>query len=263
MIPIDNLELHITHQCNFSCEGCSHFANMNLSGMIPIEEAELWIKSWSKRIQPSTFSILGGEPTLHPDLSKFLLISRRYWKVSRLRLVTNGSFLHNHPDLPKVLTQISNTCLYISIHHDSQEYKLAMEPIIDLVNRWHKDYAIDVQYYESYKYWTRRYIEINGIIFPYKDNDPQKSWENCTSKYYFQLHKGKIWKCAPLTFLPLVKNKYIKDWNKYLKYIPLDISCTDNELVSFVNKESEDFCSMCPKNPPKFMPPLPFIKKSS
>lgn len=263
MIDIENLELHITHSCNFSCESCSHFSNQKIDGKISLESATLWLDNWSKRLSPKVFSILGGEPTLHPELSQFLVTARHYWKDTHLRLVTNGFFLHRHPELPKVLSKDNNACLYVSLHHNSEEYQKAFQPIEILLAQWEHDYHITVRYYESYKYWTRRYFGNGANILPYNDNNPEESWENCAAKKYFQIHNGKIWKCAPLAFLPLVKKKYglSDDWNEFLTYTPLQFSCTDDELVQFFSQKSESFCGMCPANPVKFDLPLPFKER--
>ena len=73
---VKQLELHVTHACNFTCEGCSHYSNHGHKGNITLEECEEWLYTWSKRIRPKVFTILGGEPTLHKDLSDILYMVR-------------------------------------------------------------------------------------------------------------------------------------------------------------------------------------------
>ncbi len=261
-IVVSNLEMHITHSCNLACESCSHYSNQNLSGKVSLEEAEQWMEAWSHRISPETFSILGGEPALHPNMADFLILARKYWKDAHLRLVSNGFLLSRHPELPKVLAADRNAKLYISIHHDAHEYRQRFAPVMQLVESWEKDYQIEIQYYESDKYWTRRYLGWGNTILPYQNGNPKKSWENCIAKNYLQLHDGMIWKCAALAYLPLLANKYNISplWNEYLRYEPLVSACTDNELTAFLSKEDESFCSMCPIEPAPFKFPLPFRK---
>ena len=40
------IELHITHACNFSCEGCSHYSNHGHSGTLDLETAKEWLYIW-------------------------------------------------------------------------------------------------------------------------------------------------------------------------------------------------------------------------
>ena len=34
---VKQLELHVTHACNFTCEGCSHYSNHGHKGNITLE----------------------------------------------------------------------------------------------------------------------------------------------------------------------------------------------------------------------------------
>ena len=53
-----------------------------------------------------------------------------------------------------------------------------------------------------------------------------------------------------LAYLPMQANKYnlSQKWDPYLKYEPLTLDCTDEELKEFLSREDESFCSMCPAN---------------
>jgi hypothetical protein len=102
-------------------------------------------------------------------------------------------------------------------------------------------------------------------MMPYEDNNPRKSWEMCISKYAIQLHENKLWKCPALAYLPMQAEKYnlSEKWNPYLKYKPLEVNCSDDELESFLNKEDECFCSMCPaKNVESFIKQDPTLPAS-
>src|SRR4051794_7628507 len=97
------LELHITHACNLTCESCSHYSDHRHSGNLDLAEADRWMAAWSSRLGVRQFNLLGGEPTIHPGLSKFVPLVRRHWPAAHIRIVTNGFFLHRHPQLPEVL----------------------------------------------------------------------------------------------------------------------------------------------------------------
>ena len=167
MKTINNLEIHLSHRCNLSCEGCSHYSNQGLNGIVSVEEADRWMRLWKDRIDPRTFCLVGGEPTMHPDLTEFVVLSRRSWPRAHLRLVTNGWFLHRHPTLPLILQQDNNACIFLSVHHDSPEYMEKLQPVLEMLSRWTREYGIRVVYYEAYKNWTRRYKGYGSAMEPF------------------------------------------------------------------------------------------------
>jgi hypothetical protein len=251
---IRNLELHLVHTCNLSCESCSHYSNQGHKGAVSLDEADRWMNLWNRRISPQVFSLLGGEPTIHPHLPEFLTLARRNWPGATLRLVTNGFFLHRHPDLPSVLRNDPNAILYLSVHHDAPEYRERLRPIVELLMSWVKNYGIRAAYYESYKNWSRRYKGFGSGLEPFADGQPRRSWEMCSAKYCPQLFEGRIWKCAPLAYLRMQDAKYhlSDEWRPYLRYQPLEPGCSKQELREFFAREEESYCGMCPAHPQRF-----------
>jgi molybdenum cofactor biosynthesis enzyme MoaA len=92
--PVQRVELHVTHACNLTCESCSHYSNHAHRGNLGLEQADRWMGAWSDRITVDQFYILGGEPTIHPHLSKFVVLVRKHWPTAHIRIVTNGFFLY-------------------------------------------------------------------------------------------------------------------------------------------------------------------------
>jgi organic radical activating enzyme len=245
------LDIHITHNCNLTCESCSDFTNSGLNWMISKEEFEVWIKNWNKRVNPSMFNILGGEPTLHKNLEEFLYLARELWGPNQnISLITNGFFVHLHPNLNKVLKE-TNIDLCVSIHTKDKEYVNKLKKNILLMKEWKRE-GVSVYFADHFSNWRKIYKGYGESILPYEDNDPQSSWENCFADELkcFQLYEGKLWKCAPITYLKDISKKYkISDkWDPYLKYVPMSPDCSDEELEKFWNSECMDICSMCPAN---------------
>ncbi len=257
------LQLHITHSCNLTCEGCTHYSNHGHSGMISLEQAEEWMNIWNKKVLPFRFTLMGGEPALHKDLTKFLYLAREKWKYSNIDLISNGFYLYKHPDLYKALRDTKIT-LGVSVHHDSNpEYIEKFKPVFKLIKDWREKGAL-IELRPSIKRWLRQYKGYGDMMEPYEDNDPESSWKACVSRLCVQLHEGKLWKCPALAYLPMQAKKYnlSEKWQPYLKYVPLDSDCTDQELKEFFMRKSESYCSMCPASEDYFEPKNPLLPVS-
>ena len=213
--------------------------------------------AWRRRIIPQRFTLMGGEPALHPDLTKFVYLSRKMWPNSYIEVISNGFFLHRHPDLCEALRK-TRTVLGVSIHHDSPEYNKRFAPVYKLMREW-MDKGAEIEVRPSIQHWIRQYQGFGNTMEPYEDNDPKNSWKYCVSKLCVQLHEGKLWKCPALAYLPMQAEKYnlSEKWDPYLKYVPLDQECDEKELRDFFTRREESFCKMCPNAEHYFTPDSP------
>ncbi|MDH6504780.1 radical SAM protein [Polynucleobacter sphagniphilus] len=257
IIPI--LEIHVAHGCNLTCESCSHYSNQGHKGLLTLDDAKGMFEKWHKRVVPQSFSILGGEPTINPRLSEFLTLARTFWPHSKLCIITNGFFLHRHPTLPKVMREVKNASIEVSIHHDSPQYLAKINPIIEILKEWVRDYGIEVIIRTPLEKWTLRYLGEGATFEPFNDQNPRKSWEICPCRRCIQLFRGGLWKCPPLAYLTLQNEVHTlsKSWDPYLKYQPLNSDCSDEDLKQFLALEEESFCNMCPSTTILFKLPTP------
>jgi organic radical activating enzyme len=241
-------DIHLSHACNFSCDSCSHYSQFHFSGNLSLEEAEAWYKKWSARIHPFKINLLGGEPALNPHLGEHILLARRYWPNAELYLYTNGFLLHRHPTLPQVIRDVGNFVIRLSRHYDAPDYTERFEDVVTTLRSWESQYGTKLEVMDSYSRWTRRYLDQDGKITPFQDNNPRLSWEICNAKWCLQLHEGKLWKCPILAYLPMVKQRYgvSDEWAPSLAYKPLEADCSDDELHEFLARREESYCSACP-----------------
>lgn len=268
LVPVKSLQIHATHACNLACEGCTSFSQYKVKGMLTPEVARDWMDRWKKKIIPTKVCVLGGEPTLNPDLCEILKIVGSAFRSSKTKrlITTNGFFLHKHPQLEKTLRKYDIE-LRLSLHSGDSEYLNHLKENLDKINRWR---GISILYtnnsgqrIESFHFndekWTRRYVEKDGQIYPFGNSNPRQSWEVCTARDSMQLHDGKLWKCPLIAYVRLVdsRKRTSPDWNKYLKYQGLASDCSYEELVEFANREEEFICGMCPTHTVSFEKPNP------
>ena len=259
------IELHVAHTCNLTCESCSHYSNHAHKGILDLAQAESWMRAWSKRITLDELNLLGGEPTMNPRLSEFVVLARKYWPATHIRIITNGFFLHRHPALPSTLEADGNASLALSVHHNDPTYLERLRPAFDLLAAWQRDHGTIVETRQSDEGWTRRYLGSGAEMLPFEDGRSRQSWEICPARYCKQLHDGKLWKCPPLAYLNLQKAKYdlSPKWDPYLRYAPLAPTCTDRELDEFLQREDEQACSMGSAEVLRFSLPNPLRSRSS
>jgi len=255
----DQLEVHVAHACNYSCESCSHFSQFHVPGMLSLEIAEEWYKTWSLRLNPRLFTLLGGEPTINPKLAEHVDLAARYWPRSKIRVTTNGTLLHRHSELPKVLSKIPHHVLQLSKHYRGVDFDKQFTSIVALCQQWKNTYGINYVIRNSFANWTRRYTEEDRTIHPFTDNNPRQSWVNCSCRKCVELHDGRLWKCPIVAYLFLIKNQLnlSEEWLPYLTYKSLDPNCSDLELDQFLTKEEEPICGMCPAYSRPFIKPDP------
>ena len=264
-VSFPNLEMHVAHACNLVCESCSHYSNQGHKGVVSLDEAERWMKSWEGRLAPRNFSLLGGEPAIHPQLPEFVALAARYFPKSPLRLVTNGFFLHRHPALPLAMKAHPNARLALSIHHDDPAYRAKLEPVIELLKGRVREHGIRVYLVPSHRNWTRRYKGFGSEMEPYDDAQPRASWEACPARLCVQLFEGKLWKCGPIAYLRLQHERHglSSKWDRYLAYEPLEPDCDMETLFAFLSQQDEACCNMCPAKPEKFKLPVPLRRVSN
>lgn len=86
-------ELHITYDCNLSCVNCNRFSQIKTPHTPPMtveDVAEFFRQAAELNYRPDIL-IIGGEPTMHPDLEQIVLRARQFVGESGLVQVwTNG-----------------------------------------------------------------------------------------------------------------------------------------------------------------------------
>ncbi len=265
-ITVPHLEVHITHKCNLSCEGCLHFTNHRHEGTLSAAELRKTMALWNTRLIPRSFAILGGEPCMHRELVDIVYLTRKMWPHPRTRieLVTNGLLLHLHPGLPQALVD-TETELAISVHSDAAtapKYQEKLSRGLELARKWEREHGISLNVGDSFNEWSLGYKGSGAGIMPFEDGDPRKSWDHCvTGQECFQLFEDHLWKCAPAAYLRLQDRKYdlSEKWNPYLQYRPLGPECSDREIAEFFKRKSEPVCGMCPSNPQTFFKRNPLL----
>ncbi len=89
-----NLFFHILTKCNLSCSHCYINPDQHGRQTLDIDTIQSWLMHFRKKAEQTNLVILGGEPTLHPDLSRMVKFARQM-AFKSITIDTNGYLFHD------------------------------------------------------------------------------------------------------------------------------------------------------------------------
>ncbi len=89
-----NLFFHILTRCNLKCRHCYINPDQHGTATLPLATIESWLKVFADLGKPTNLVLLGGEPTLHPDLAAVVKAARRL-RFASITIDTNGYLFHD------------------------------------------------------------------------------------------------------------------------------------------------------------------------
>lgn len=111
---LNKLQIPIIEACNLNCKGCNLIYNLSSQKRMTIEEFESELTSLRRLFSGiDKLTLLGGEPFLHPELSKFIILARTFFPDANLEIRTNGTLLHTTDEL--LLKTIAETYTEVGI----------------------------------------------------------------------------------------------------------------------------------------------------
>lgn len=84
-------EADIVGHCNFRCVGCSHLSPLRSNEIRQTDELARDLEHLSAISEATKFILIGGEPTLHPDLEGIVRVVKLSGIAPLLEMWTNGS----------------------------------------------------------------------------------------------------------------------------------------------------------------------------
>ena len=201
-----HFEMHIMHSCNLSCEYCVHYCNYGYTGTVPFSEGKKWISDWSERLSPKLFRILGGEPLLHKEVASYIFHCAESFPGTDIDLVTNGLLLRKREEVLPALLE-TNVKLTSSLHPlRNKRQEALINDALTLAYQFQKK-GLRLHVSQNQAGWLKLYQGDGKNIPPFNDNRPDKSNKCCMCFECKTLHQGKLWKCPPLAYLPMVIEK--------------------------------------------------------
>jgi organic radical activating enzyme len=229
-------QVHLTYHCNLKCKSCSHFSAISEDNYLDIVTFENDLKKLSslgkKNIRK--IDLLGGEPLLHPGISDFLIIARKYFRTAEIILLTNGILL---PKMPEIFWE---TCNKNNIIIAISWYPINID--LDTIRQNAKKYNVSIQY-------DAKAINSTFGHFKMDITGTQDEWENIRTCYESKnchcLDKGKMFLC----YIPACIDIFNKQFNTNIPicendYIDIYKVKSMSEILRYFRKPMP-FCKYC------------------
>ena len=289
----NKVDFYVTNVCNYTCENCNRFNNHHFTGWQRWSDYRDVYTEWAKRVTLTSAVIMGGEPTLNPTLTDWVVGLNDTFGVG-VQILTNATRLQYVDGLYdsmlyRVPGQNAGNHIGVSIHnHDDfetiknnivsflgpgvQEWgRLIGVPTPDFMPPYNSDYAAIDQNGVLINAWVSNTFTEAAIVktaqggFTLHNNDSdqtRKAFDACAFRRFKSYHfiRGKLYRCAPVALMPEFDQQHnlaISEEDRQLlnAYKPLTIE-NYNEYSEQFYKTIDDSIAQC-----KFCSPKPETTK--
>jgi len=232
------IEFYITNECNLTCSNCNRYNNYDFQGHYEWNHNAEAIAAWAERIDASIITIIGGEPTLHPDLQQWAEGLAALWPDRDVMIQTNGiKPIIGMNWWETARSKYPNIGHSISVHSPGMKSKLS---------RGRKNH------FDAWMF-SECALKDQHTYFTVHDSDPQAAFNACSMKHSHTVLNGRLYKCPMVAILPEFRKQYQVSLTErqesiLLEYRSLAHDCSDQELENFVNDRHSAIkqCNLCP-----------------
>lgn len=239
-------EVSLVDHCNLSCQMCDHYSQLSDKWFVDMEQFRNDMKRMGEicNHKLAAISLLGGEPTLHPDIIECMQITREQFPDAEIIVLTNGTLLMDMENTPK--GNFWQACKELGVHITVTVYPIKL----DFIGIEEKAKQYNVPLAMSSDIHAKNLTKIVKISDKHT-MDLSKSVEKymCVNCLYFNkfcvLKDGRIYMCP----IEAHCNIFNKKFNKNLEIIDgdyLDIYKINNwEDIANFSCQYVPFCSYC------------------
>lgn len=213
----------IVEHCNLNCQCCNHFSPLSDEYFMPFSEFSSDIRRLRNVMgeKISRVKIEGGEPLLHPEITRFILELRYVLPKCKIDLVTNGIMLE------KMNEDFWNACLKsdVCIRPTKYPIKLDYEAMGNMV----RDKGIQFAFFNDDKVQKTTFYEPLDLM---GTQDKYESFHLCRKSNLgcADLKHGKLFACT------FVANAHI--FNK--KFPEKQIKISDKDYINIYGNITEE-----------------------
>lgn len=230
-------EIPLTAHCNLNCQMCTVFSPVAEKSFIPFESFRKDVARIAELFGSDGvwFRLVGGEPLLHPEISRMMVHARKLLPHALISITTNGLLSRRMPEAFYKAARDENI---VMLHSPYPPVKTD-EKIAFLREK-------GIMAFRTVKKFSSRKmpLDVTG------SQDAARNFEKCGYRCNF-IKDGRLSRC----FYPLVIEHFNKAFGQNLKVSANDAisihSHSRDEIGAFLEKPI-DFCRYCGKNAPEF-----------
>jgi len=237
------IEVHAVEHCNLNCGGCNHFSSLAKEEYLQPEQFERDIKRLAELSKDYfAIKILGGEPLLHPNITAFFDIARKYFLSTPIQITTNGILL------VKLSDEFWQNCNKNKITVSISQYPIKLDK--KAIKKAAKTHKVKLVFNGStaQERMCKLPLDLSG------SQNIKKSFQKCAISWgcCVTLREGRIYTCCIAA--------HIKFFNEYFKqnlaitsedYVDIYKVNSREEIIDFLEKPFP-FCRYCKTSETKF-----------
>ena len=237
---IATLNTNLIDGCNLNCKGCTHFASLFKSNEIyPPENFRRDVRKLSEIADIVSFALLGGEPLLLKNLDKYILIARKYFPKTNLRILTNGL----------LIPQMSQSVINALIETKAVVVVSAYPPTLRIIDKIKTTLNSSNVLYDIHNP-----IQTFGIFMTlHSDNNPKQARKFCAGNDICRfLRDGKIYKCPPDALKYRLAERF--GINRLPEATSVDLYASNFSSMLECLDGNVEMCSWCSEQPTRQIP---------
>jgi hypothetical protein len=271
----NKVDFYITNVCNLTCEDCNRFNNHDFKGWQKWSDYADTYATWSKKVQLTAITIMGGEPFLNPTLADWVQGLNHLFGIE-VQILTNGTRFRFAQDLyPSLLYRslVTGALNHIGVSlHNPSEFETLDSDIRNFLqgpvtvkpkgeNVWDSDRhyrdsnGVTVNVYIKDKFGSSAIQMDHTGHYTLHNSDPEIAHSNCSFAQFKAYHfiRGQLYKCGPVALLPEFDSQHsfvLSDSDRKLlnSYKSLTIDNFDNSHTEFFDNIDNPIpqCKFCP-----------------
>ena len=235
-------EVNIADHCNLSCQMCDHYSQLSDKWFVDVDDFAKDMHEMGRIFdhELGAITLLGGEPTLHPNIVKLLDIARDEFPTTELIVLTNGVLLL------KMDEEFWRICRDKDVHITVTVYPIKID--YEAIEAKAKEYGVALAM--SSNIHANKLTRIPKIsdkhTMDLEGNVPKFYCVNCLYFNKFNVVKnGKYYMCPVAAHIDIFNNKFNKNLElKNDDYLDIYKVKDWHEFAEFASSY-KPFCSYC------------------
>lgn len=228
-------EISLADHCNLSCQMCDHFSQLSEEWFVDLEQLKKDMRQMGEIFahEIGAITLLGGEPTLHPDLLEIIQYTRGQFPHTELIVLTNGVLLTKlensssgnlwevlkEYDVHVTVTVYPVKLDYVAIEEKAKEYGIALKMSSDI-------HATEAT--KQTKISDKHTMDLNGTV-------PKSHCVHCLYFNKFNVLKdGRYYMCPVQAHINIFNKRFdtnlqymegdyldiyqVKDWHEFAEF---------------------------------------------